>query len=196
MEIIMQYYSLRSVKTIIYFAVLSLLVSFSFCSICSSQGEDVGKLSRLIQDLKDKSPYVRGMAARALGETKDTRAIEPLIAALKDKDGRVQLGAAYALGEMKDARAGDPLIVALNDEKMDIVAGAYKFFIRRGFAGTEGILIKALAKYGTLRMAMDFLNCGNTLLAEAAHDWATNHGYFTMSSPGIHGGPRWGGTNR
>ena len=54
-------------------------------------------------------------AARALGEIKDTRAVEPLIEALKDSDKRVGIFAARALGNIGDARGVEPLIDALQD---------------------------------------------------------------------------------
>ncbi|HHT9138888.1 MAG TPA: HEAT repeat domain-containing protein [Candidatus Wunengus sp. YC60] len=89
-------------------------------------------------------------AAWALGESKDTRAVEPLITALKDKnedvrrnaadvlvkigpravepliaalkdaDENVREHAAKALGEIKDPRAVEPLITALKDENKEV----------------------------------------------------------------------------
>ncbi len=55
------------------------------------------------------------MAAWALGEMRDPRAVEPLIAALKDKDYEVRVCAAIALGEMRDPRAVEPLIESMED---------------------------------------------------------------------------------
>ncbi len=81
------------------------------------------EVDMLIQRLKeDKNEGVRRMAAVALGEIKDTRAVEPLIAALKDKDSSVRNNAAEALGEIKDARAVEPLIAATADEIHSFVA--------------------------------------------------------------------------
>ena len=78
----------------------------------------------VISALKDKDGYVREVAAKALGEIKDKRAVEPLISALKDKDGSVREAAKEALEkinpkwmETEEAkRAVLELISALNDE--------------------------------------------------------------------------------
>jgi HEAT repeat protein len=51
----------------------------------------------------------------ALGEPKDSRAVEPLIAALKDTDSGVRRNAASALGGRRDSRVVEPLIIALKD---------------------------------------------------------------------------------
>lgn len=77
-------------------------------------GKDV--VEPLIILLKDKSSILmRAEAASALGEIKDSRAVEPLIAALKDGDEGVRWCAAFALGEIKDSRAVEPLIAVLKD---------------------------------------------------------------------------------
>lgn len=49
------------------------------------------------------------MAASALGELKDTRAVGPLIQALDDENALVQDDAAEALGKLNDTRAVGPL---------------------------------------------------------------------------------------
>jgi len=92
---------------------------------------------------------------------------------------------------IKDSRAVKPLISALKAGDLEIVAGAYSYFIELGEPGTEEILIKALNIYGTKEMALDFFNCGNDKLKNAAEKWAKEHGYqiFTMGS---RGGPIWG----
>ncbi len=73
-------------------------------------------VTELIQQLKDDDWSTRKVAAYALGEIKDPRAVEPLIALLKDKYWSVQKAAAYALGESKDPRAVEPLIALLKDK--------------------------------------------------------------------------------
>jgi hypothetical protein len=70
----------------------------------------------LISALKDEDRDVRRVAAGALGELKDPRAVEPLISALKDENRDVRRVAAGALGELKDPRAVEPLISVLKDE--------------------------------------------------------------------------------
>jgi hypothetical protein len=116
-----------------------------------------------------------------------------LLAALKDEDPSVRIGAAGALEAFGDARAVGPLLAALKDENVEIIAGAYPFYIRRGIRGSEALLIKALDTYGARipSMAQDYLNCGAGLLAEAVEVWARKHMYRIDTSPRP-GGPRWG----
>jgi HEAT repeat protein len=69
-------------------------------------------VERLIAILKFGSDNMRYMAARALGEIGDLRAVEPLITALHDTDA--DAAAAEALGEIRDTRAIRPLTAALH----------------------------------------------------------------------------------
>lgn len=69
----------------------------------------------LIPLIKHANDEVGELAARALGEIGDKRAVEPLIAALKDKTREVRRYAAAALGNLGDARAVDALKEAEND---------------------------------------------------------------------------------
>ena len=87
---------------------------------CGKADKKADEVDMLIQRLKDKNEGVRRMAAVALGEIKDTRAVEPLIAALKDNDRSVRWSAAEALGNIKDARAVEPLIAALKDDDIGV----------------------------------------------------------------------------
>ncbi|RLI75930.1 HEAT repeat domain-containing protein, partial [Archaeoglobales archaeon] len=48
------------------------------------------KINRLIKALKDEDSDIRLVAAAALGEIGDERAVEPLIKALKDEDSDVR----------------------------------------------------------------------------------------------------------
>ena len=70
----------------------------------------------LIRALRDSNWWVRWVAARALGDIGDARAVGPLIAALKDEDRDVRYGVAAALGKLGDARAVGALIAALKDD--------------------------------------------------------------------------------
>ena len=72
-------------------------------------------------------------------------------------------------------------------EDLEIVAGAYGFFIRKGEANSEPILIMALNEYGFREMAQDFLNCGNNVLEEAATEWAEKHRYTITVGNGERG---------
>ena len=73
------------------------------------------QLSVLIHQLRDSDVDGRTNAAKALGETRDSRAVEPLVGALNDRDGSVVAAAEDALGEIKDPRAVEPLIVKLKN---------------------------------------------------------------------------------
>jgi LysM repeat protein len=68
-------------------------------------------VDRLISALYHRDPLVRGMAAEALGDIKDSRAVMPLVETLeKDEDALVQNSAAQALGKIGDPRAVEALI--------------------------------------------------------------------------------------
>ena len=154
--------------------------------------KDARAVEPLIAGLKDEEEYVREQAATALGTIKDARAVEPLIAALKDKNGDVREAAADALGEIPDERRRTALSAALKSGDTETVAGAYRYFVREGTAGSEAALIRALTEFGDKTMAEDFLNCGNAQLASAARGWAKEHGYTIKSSHGFKEGPGWG----
>lgn len=73
----------------------------------------------LIAALTDPADEIRETAARALGNSVDTRAVDPLITALQDTAYRVRKAAANALGYIGDARAVDPLLhVVLEDRDL------------------------------------------------------------------------------
>jgi HEAT repeat protein len=176
----------------------------------------------LINALKDTDSYVRGQAARALGKIKDTRAVKPLINLLDDDFIYVREEAATALGDIKDALAVDPLINFLKkdytyareeaakslmkiglpaiaplinapkENNLKLVADAYYFFVCRGESGSEAVLIQALYKYGTQKMDVDFANCGNIQLKEAAQKWAESHNIKIKVPLGAGNGPVWG----
>jgi hypothetical protein len=78
--------------------------------------DNVQKVNVLIEALEDNHDHTRLDAIRALGEIKDSRAVEPLIERLlKDKEDYIRWNAAEALGTIKDTRAISPLIIALKD---------------------------------------------------------------------------------
>ena len=123
---------------------------------------DPRAVEKLITALQDEKEEVRRTAAIALGKIKDPRAVEPLIASLKDeKAATVRRRAAVALGEIQDPQAEAFLLAAFKNGNLEAVAGAHAFFIRRGEPGTETQLIKALQEYGYIRMAENFVRCGN-----------------------------------
>jgi HEAT repeat protein len=118
-------------------------------------------------------------------------AVEPLIAALQSPDGSTRRWSARALEDIGDSRADEPLMAGLKRGDLEVVAGAYAFFINKGEPGTENTLINALNQHGDKGMGEAFLNCGNDRLEQAARDWASKHGYVIVSG-GLAGGPIWG----
>jgi len=166
----------------------------------------------LIEALDYKSSEARRGAAFALGKIGDTTAVGPLIITLKDDDSRVRHNSAFALGELAitytetSLRGTDSTIITMNehpralntlndaiqDENMDVIAGAYSFFIRKGEEGTEPLLEKAIYIYGTENMASDYLNSGHPQLEQAAKYWAETQ---STTLPTDRKGPRWGEYN-
>src|ERR1035438_7250789 len=87
------------------------------------QPDEVGQE---IAALKDANPQVRWDAAKALGRSKDPRAVDPLIAALKNTgDTPLRTEAAKALGEINDPRGIDPLIEALESSEYGVRGEAF-----------------------------------------------------------------------
>ncbi|MBD3286241.1 hypothetical protein GF359_06875 [candidate division WOR-3 bacterium] len=166
----------------------------------------------LIEALDNKSDEARRGAALALGKIGDTTAVGPLIIALEDEDSRVRYNSAFALGELAitytetSLRGTDSTVVTMNehpraigtlnsaieDENVDIIAGAYPFYIRKGEEGTEPLLERAIYIYGTEEMAADYLNCGNPQLEQAAQYWAEAQ---NVTLPTDRKGPKWGEYN-
>ncbi len=138
--------------------------------------KDARAIKPLIAALKDKEPYVQMISSQSLGKI-GSPSVDLLIDALNDKNSSVRLLSAKALAKIRDQRVIKPLLAALKDNNLEIVAGAYTLFIRKGISGSEPILIESLNKYGTERMAFDFINCDNHLLSDAARKWADKHGY-------------------
>jgi len=141
--------------------------------------------------LEDQSWRVRRRAVRTIGRIKDAAAIDSLIQAIKtDDDDYVKKYAARSLGEIKDERAVQFLCNGLKEGNMCIVAGGYRYFLRRGEAGTEDALIKALYTSFNRGMIDDFANCGNIRLREAALKYS--EGRYSVKSPSQWEGPSWG----
>jgi len=184
--------------------------------------KDARAVVPLINALKDTDSYVRGQAAKSLGKLKDARAVDPLLKALKDDYAYVREEAARSLGEIKDARAVSPLLDFLKEDStyareeavkslvkmgpdaigplikagkendLRRVAEVYCFFICRGESGTETLLIDALYKCGTEKMAEDFAYSGNERLKDAAYKWAGDHKYKIRGVPGAGNSLVWG----
>lgn len=143
---------------------------------------------------KDTNSHVRRKARLALINL-GKPAVEPLIVALKDQNPRRRMQTALTLCWLQDRhkveRALEPLLAALDENDVAVVAGAYSFFILRGEAGTESVLIRALEEYGHPEMVEHFINCGNSQLEEAGRRWASAHNFRIVPSR-LGGGPKWG----
>ena len=84
----------------------------------------------MIQALKDEDPRVRYQSAEALGNIRDSRAVDPLIQALKDDDSSVRYWAIVALGKINDNRAADPLIQASREDEDSYIRDAASNVLR------------------------------------------------------------------
>ena len=132
-------------------AMIVLVVSFCLFPVGYLQAANVDEL---IQQVNQSDVIARLHAVKALGETKDARAVNPLIAVLKDDKCGLQAAnalakigqssvaplcaalkadspvarrnAALALGKIKDSSAVRPLIAALNDENPIVRRNAAK----------------------------------------------------------------------
>lgn len=161
---------------------------------------NIGKpaVESLIVMLKDKDWHARRRAVQALGRIKDPGAIEPLVVAMRtDKDCYVRKFSARAIGEMNDIRAAEILLDALKSKELEVVMGAYRFFIRHGESGSESILMEALNNSWNRTMACEFLNCGNEKLEKAASDWGKKRAesglpYYAATLSVDWKGPKWG----
>jgi HEAT repeat protein len=83
-----------------------------------------GSMESIIEALRNEDPNVRWEAARALGVTRDPRAVEPLIAALGDRDPDVRRKAALSLGKIRDPKAVEPLLTCSVKDENQVVRWA------------------------------------------------------------------------
>ena len=147
----------------------------------------------LVQVLKDKTCFPRRRAARALENIKDPDpcAAEALMkASAEDADCCVRRFAARALAEIKDPGAAKYLDNEMKKKNVEIVAGAYKYYLRKGEPGTEPVLIEAMQKYSyDKKMILDQASCGNDKLKQAAEEIAKKREY---PIPADWSGPKWG----
>lgn len=153
--------------------------------------KDPRAIDPLIYTLGDKEWRVRSYASQALVAIGES-AVEPLIAALGNGNANIRFWSAQALAQLNDARAIEPLLARLKAGDLQVIAGAYRFFINQGDIGSEAALIQGLKTQGDVIMANDFLNCGNNLLEQAATDWAKEHYFIITHSQVSTGYPIWG----
>jgi HEAT repeat protein len=84
------------------------------------------QFDKLVHQLEHGNAFDSRLAAEALGQLGDTRALQPLVDALKSSVWTRRLGSASALGQLGDPRAIEPLIAALKDEKSSVRSAAKK----------------------------------------------------------------------
>jgi len=88
----------------------------------------MASVDALIQQLETGNLHERTLAARALGDHHDPRAIDALIQTLEDRsaDGSLRTEAARALGRIGDPKAIEPLIRTLHNEWHKTMGGLRK----------------------------------------------------------------------
>ncbi|HKQ76648.1 MAG TPA: peptidylprolyl isomerase [Blastocatellia bacterium] len=87
------------------------------------QEQEISATVKSTESLTNNRADARANAARALGVSKDSRAVEPLLKALYDKSEHAQVDAVRALAVIGDRRAVEPLIelTKLNDPKSQLL---------------------------------------------------------------------------
>jgi len=152
----------------------------------------------LVQILtEEKDCFVRRRAGRAIEEleklqvTCDPRTLKNV--AQKDTDCFVRRVAARALAEVKDPEAAEFLDDSMKKKNLEIISAAYAYYIRKGEAGTEEVLIEAL-QVGCYekKMVLDFAYCGNEKLKQAAEEIAKKR---KITIAAYWSGPKWGKIN-
>jgi len=129
---------------------------------------------------------LRRAAVVALGRIGSPHARSTLVRVLStDAPNREAAGTALARIFQRDVT---PLLPLLDERRNISLAFA---LVDVGQKGTEDALVTTLNRYGDLRLAEYYLNCGNGTLEKAARAWADRHGYTVMTSPGS-GGGQWG----
>ncbi|MGC8777236.1 MAG: hypothetical protein ACP5Q4_00965 [Candidatus Caldatribacteriaceae bacterium] len=79
--------------------------------------------------------------------------------------------AAEALEKIGGPQAEEALLSAFERKDLYPIAGAYRFFLKKGLPGSEKILLKVLQKFGDDAMAQAFLNSGHPELEKEAREW-------------------------
>jgi len=149
----------------------------------------VEPLLQVIREEQTCNP--RRRAVRALKEINDPCAAETLMkASAEDPDCCVRKFAARALGEINDPKTAKYLDDAVKRKNLEIISGAYRYYVRKGEPGTEDVLVEAMQKYRYDKtMILDFVSCENEKLKQAAEKIATERGYALTSD---WSGPKWG----
>lgn len=155
-------------------------------SAAISLGEigDPKATDKLIELLASSNEVMIQRALEALEKIKNPKAIDPIVRVTNNKNPQIRKAAAKALSEIGGKESEAILNEGMARKDLPFIAGGYKLFISKGIAGSEDILCEALLGHGDADMAVDYLNCGNDMLVEAAKSWARKHGYALTEIPG------------
>lgn len=143
---------------------------------------DPSSSGALIEALQGGDPNLRVAAAAALGNLKDPTSIEALIEALQGNDPNLRAAAAGALSGLWAPGAEAALEARLALQDLAVIAALPEFYLPRGRPGDENLFIQALYRYGGVKTANTYLNCGNPALSQAAADWGRANGYDLVPS--------------
>jgi len=105
--------------------------------------------------------------AQALGKTGKS-STGRITALLKGDSWHSHFIAGMALGEIDDPVAREELMKAFNERRLDVIAGAHEYFIRKGIPGSEPVLAMALDEYSDFYMAGAYMNSGNSKMKKIA----------------------------
>jgi HEAT repeat protein len=101
-------------------------------------------VSYVVQALGAEDPFKRRLAARTLGEMKDSTAVEGLLEYTADPDYRIRAGVINALGKIGDHRGVQPSAMALDDDDYLVRTAAAVSLAMLADSSAVGRLIAAL----------------------------------------------------
>jgi HEAT repeat protein len=139
----------------------------------------------ILVDALTSDPSRRAGAARALflaARSADWRRLEGL---LTGEDGHLVWWAARLLERSAPSAAGRQHAAQTRRDCEAAAARAYRAIVATGRPDAVEVLSAALHSHGSLAMAEDLLNCGQSDLAEAATRWAGARGYLIRRRPGV-----------
>jgi hypothetical protein len=146
-------------------------------------GGGLRSVRSLISDLDSNSSSVRCAAARALGQTRDSRALEPLVEALSHYDKNTKIAAAEALGALGDPRAIDPLATAMRRESFETYEAIKAALEKLGASKTASVEqakrtlrdgVTMVGRPGVLRMLIGGILCAYGIVAAIVNYLAAN----------------------
>jgi HEAT repeat protein len=128
---------------------------------------------------KSADERVRGGAVNALGNSSDPRAEPALLQLLHDESQSVRNSIGfYFTYRTLDAATHKSLADALQKKDWVVVQGAMPYYVQRGIAGSEPVLVEAMDRSeGDMTIAELFLNSGNPALKACAMKWAEKRGW-------------------